>query len=225
MFGLTSTEAASAMQARAVARHNHALEELLRCAGRGPRGEQAAWREQLAVVGVEIAVTTPERATIPCDELWVASDFRVKNLEHVGRGGLGVPLIAVSHFPDRTAVPDRFLPEHLKLAATAVIRPAGPLRDGAWRSRPATLALHDPVRESVIALTPSGSQRALAADLTTPLAHQFIKAPLTQLSWGGLFRPEAYDGTPGIFINGHFTNRARSRSCSSTDCGPVLTPG
>ena len=110
-------------------------------------GGSTPWRERLAAVGVEAAPTTPERAAIPCDELWIAADFRVRNLEPVGRDGLGVPLIALSRFPDRNANPGRFLPERLRLPATAVLRPTGPLRDGVWRSRPAVLALHDPANE------------------------------------------------------------------------------
>ena len=207
MFSLISdgpTDPASPLQARAVARHNHAVEELLRCAGSGPREVNLAWREQLTAVGVVVAPTTPERAAIPCDELWIAADFRVRNLEPVHRDGLGVSLIALSRFPDRNAVPDRFLPERLRLPATAVLRPSGPLGDGAWRSRPATLALHDPAHESAIALGPGPCGVSLAADLTTPLAHQTIKSPLKQLAWGGLLRPETYNSTPGIFIGGPY---------------------
>ncbi|MBV8130733.1 MAG: alpha/beta fold hydrolase [Planctomycetaceae bacterium] len=207
MFGLMSagpTDLASPLQARAVALHNHAVEELLRCAGSGPREVNPAWREQLAAVGVEVAPTTPERATIPCDELWVAGDFRVKKLEQVGRDGLGVPLIAVSYFPDRQAVPDRFLPERLRLPATAVLRPTGPLRDGAWRSRPMMLALHDPAHESFVLVGSGSSGSGLAVDLTTPLAHQFIRSPLTKLSWGGMLRPEAFNSYLGILMYGPY---------------------
>ena len=40
----------------------------------------------------------------------------------------------------------------------------------------------------------------LAADLSTPFAHQMIKSPLRQLSWGGFFRPEEYTSVLGIFM-------------------------
>ena len=155
MFALSSagpSEADSPLPARAVALHNHAVEQLLRCAGSGPGDVNAAWREQLAAVGVEAVPTTPAFAAIPYDELWIAADFRAKNLDQVGRDGLGVALIAVSYFPDRKSVPGRFLPERLRLPATAVLRPAGPLRDGSWRSRPTMLELHDTAHESEIAL-------------------------------------------------------------------------
>ena len=47
---------------------------------------------------------------------------------------------------------------------------------------------------------PGSARLALAADLTTPLAHQLIKSPLVQLAWGGMFRPEAYDSLLGVFM-------------------------
>ena len=158
------------------------------------------WREQLAADGVEVASTTPERSAITCDELWIASDFRVRNLEQVRREGVGVPLIALTNFPDRRAVPDRFYPERLRLPATAVLRPSGPLQSGAWRSQPAVLALHDPARETTVSVAHGSGDVPLAADLTTPLAHQIIKSPLDQLAWGGMFRPEAYDSVLGVFM-------------------------
>jgi hypothetical protein len=205
MFGLMSAgplETASPSPIRALSfdRHNHAVEWLLRCAGSGPRHVNPVWREQLAAAGVVVSPTNPDRAAIPCDEAWIARDFRVTNLEHVGRDGLGVPLVVLSVFIDRSAVPDRFYPERLRLPATAVLRPAGPLENGAWRSRSTTLALHDPARETTVDLGPTSVGVVLAADLTTPLAHQMIKSPLTRLAWGGMFRPEDYDSTLGIFM-------------------------
>lgn len=44
----------------------------------------------------------------------------------------------------------------------------------------------------------------LAADLTTPMAHQFLESPLTQLAWGGLLRPEAFNSYLGIFMYGPY---------------------
>ena len=203
MFGLVASRSADAepeLSAQAVARHNHAVLNLVRCAGSDPRQANPVWREQLAAAGVLVASTTPERSTIACDELWIASDFRVRNLEQVRREGVGVPLIALTNFPDRQAVPDRFYPIRLRLPATAVLRPAGALQSGAWRSRPAVLALHDPARETTVSVGLGSGDMALAADLTTPLAHQIIKSPLDQLAWGGMFRPEAYDSVLGIFM-------------------------
>jgi pimeloyl-ACP methyl ester carboxylesterase len=195
---------ASPLQEQACARHNHAVEELLRCAGSGPKRVNPAWREQLASAGIEVAATTPERAGFPCDELWITYDFRVKHLDQVGRDGLGVPLVVLSRFPNRSAVPDRFLPERLRLPATAVLHPSGPLQGGAWRSRPAMLCLHDPAHESTVALGPGARDLPLAADLTTHLAHQMVNSLLRQLSWGGLLSPETYNSMPGIFMGGPY---------------------
>ncbi len=202
-FGLISARSdniAYSLRDRAIARHNHAVQKLLRSAGSGPKQVNPVWREQLAACGVTIAVSKPECGAIPCDELWIASDFQVKNLNHVGWTGMGVPLISLSRFPDRTASPDRFLPERLRLPTTAVLYPTGSLKNGAWRSRPTMLVLHDPAHESSVTLSPSVPVLPLAADLTTPLAHQIIRSPLKQLSWGGLLRPETYNSMPGIFM-------------------------
>ena len=148
-------DTASPLHLRAYGRHNHAVEGLLRCAGSGPGMVNPAWREQLEASGVVVGPATAGGVAIPCQELWIATDLRVKNLEYVGRDGMGLPLISLSRFPDRAAVPDRFLPERLRLPATAVLYPNGPCRGGAWRSRPTTLALHDPAHESTVALGPS----------------------------------------------------------------------
>jgi pimeloyl-ACP methyl ester carboxylesterase len=197
-------DTASPLHLRAYGRHNHAVEGLLRCAGSGPGMVNPAWREQLEASGVVVGPATAGGIAIPCQELWIATDLRVKNLEYVGRDGMGLPLISLSRFPDRAAAPDRFLPERLRLPATAVLYPNGPCRGGAWRSRPTTLALHDPAHESTVALGPGARVVPLAADLTTPLAHQILVSPLQRLRWGGLLSPESYNAMPGIFMRGPY---------------------
>jgi pimeloyl-ACP methyl ester carboxylesterase len=203
MFALATAGPADAEDfraSRAIARHDHAVEELLECAGAGSRGGDPGWRGRLASVGVRVAVMNPARAGIPCDELWLARDFRVTHLDRNGRDGLGVPLIAVSQFHRREVVPDRFYPERLRLPATAVLRPGGPPEGGAWRSRPVTLGLHDPSKESVIVRGALAGEIPLAADWTTPLAHQFIETPLASWTFGGLIRPGDYAGSSGLFM-------------------------
>jgi pimeloyl-ACP methyl ester carboxylesterase len=195
-----ATAVVSTMQGRAIALHNHAVEELLRCAGSGPQRTNLAWREQLAAVGVQPASTTPERAPMEFDELWIASDFRVTDLEAVGWSGLGVPLIATKFMEGRPDLPVRFLSGSLRLPATAVLRPVGPLRAGQWRSQPAILALHDPVNEPTVAFGPGHPGIPLAADLTTPLAHQLIESPDFDLAIRGFFRPELLEGRGGIHL-------------------------
>ncbi|MDG3004990.1 alpha/beta fold hydrolase [Paludisphaera mucosa] len=198
----------SALYLRACDLHDHAVEELVRGSASGSRSStgsgaevvEVAWRERLAASGVAVAPWSPGGPEIPCHELWVAADFRVKNIDHVGREGLGVPLVALTRFPDRKAVPDRFLPERLRLPATAVLSPNGPLRGGAWRSQPATLALHDPIQETTVVPAPGAPAAPLAADLTTPLVHQVLNSTLQQLRWGGLLRPTSYNTAPGIFM-------------------------
>jgi pimeloyl-ACP methyl ester carboxylesterase len=203
MFSLMPDAHASAdpdLRAQAIAVHNNAVLKLVRCACGSPRDVNPVWREQLAVTGIQVASTTPERSTLTFDELWIASDFRVRNLDQVHREGVGIPLVALSKFPDRRAIPDHFYPERLRLPATAILRPEGALQNGDWRSRPAVLALHDPARETRLSSGAGLGEVALAADLTTPLAHQLIKSPLDRLAWGGLLRPEAYDSVLGVFM-------------------------
>ena len=202
-FSVISDSAAdsfSPSRIRAELIHDNAVEELLHAVGSGPRLANPAWREQLAALGVELAPMTGERAGIPCNELWVARDFRVRNLDQVTRDGMGVPLVILSEFPDRTAVPDRFYPPRLRLPATAVLLPTGPLRDGSWRSRPVSLTLHDSAHESDVVIGNGSRGVPLAADLTTPLAHQFIHSRLIELAFGGLLRPDEYGSTLGIFM-------------------------
>ncbi len=188
------------LQDRACARHNHAVKAMLRCVGTGPHAADPAWREQLAAARVEIRPTTPARANLPCDELWLAEDFVVTRLDRVERAGFGVPLIVLSRFPNRQADPDRFLPERLRLPATAVLIPGGPLRGGGWRAQPATLALYDSAHETNATLNQAGLTAPLAMDLTTPVAHEVLVSPVRQLGIAGLLRPSAYVGVPGILM-------------------------
>jgi pimeloyl-ACP methyl ester carboxylesterase len=184
-----------AERARAIDLHNAAVERLLRTAGSGPDRPNPGWRDQLAAIGVELTTTAPERSPLPLDELWIARDFRVRNLDLIAADGLGVPVVTLSAFPDRRSVPDRFYPPRLRLAATAVLQPGGPLAGGAWRMGASRLVLHDPARE---ATAPGGTP--LAADLTTPLAHQMLQTPANSIAWGGLLRPGAYASLTGILL-------------------------
>ncbi|WP_169980055.1 esterase/lipase family protein [Tautonia rosea] len=192
------------LQARAVDRHNRAVEELLRCSGTGPRNVDPAWRDRLDAEGIRVVTTQPNRAGLPVDELWITGDFRVRNLEHFGQDGLGVPLVAASVLSNRDGETDRFLPGQLKLPATAVVQPTGPLDHGAWRQQPVLLSLHNPIRESEIVVGNSVGTIALASDLTTPIAYQFLKAPGQEIGYGGLLRPDRLSTLPGIFMQGPY---------------------
>jgi pimeloyl-ACP methyl ester carboxylesterase len=206
-FALTSgdaAECATCLRATAIEVHNHAVAELIRCAGAGRPDGDPHWRAHLAKAGVQLAQASPDRATLPIDELWVAEDFKVKHLEFVGRDGLGVPLVEVSHWHHRPSVPDRFLPEKLRIPATAVARPVGPLENGAWRAQPLLLDLYDSTQDPCLFLGLRSGNVALASDLTTPLAHQFIKSPLKTMAMGGLLQPDTYDSVPGIFMHGPY---------------------
>jgi pimeloyl-ACP methyl ester carboxylesterase len=198
-FALTTVDDPE-MRARAIARHNEAVEQLLRCAGTGPRRVDPDWRGLLASAGVQLASTNPTRAGLPCQELWITRDFRVRNLDLVGQDGIGVPLVTLSYLRDRDAIPDRFLPERLKLPATAVLRPTGTLQGGAWRRQPVWLTLHDPASEAQVVPALGSPSIPLAADLTTPIAHQILESPLDLLTTGGLLRPDDLESVPGIFM-------------------------
>jgi pimeloyl-ACP methyl ester carboxylesterase len=194
-FALGTPGASVGETARAIDIHNAAVERLLRTVGSGPRRPAPAWREGLDAAGVALTTTAPERTPLPLDEIWIARDFRVRNLDLVAADGLGVPVVTLSTFPDRGRTPDRFYPARLRLPATAVFQPGGSLAGGAWREGASRLVLHDPSRE---ATAPGGTP--LAADLTTPLAHQMLETPANSIAWGGLLRPGAYASLTGILL-------------------------
>ncbi|MHC5539840.1 esterase/lipase family protein [Singulisphaera rosea] len=190
----------AALQTRAFARHNHSVEQILRCARAGPKQVNPVWREQLTASGVVLTSSSSQDATIPYEELWISADYRVTNLERIGWPGLGVPLITLSSLAGYQAVSAKFLPQRLRLPATVVLQPYGQLHGGDWRGQPASLILHDPFHESKVTLGPNGVVVPLAADLTTPLAHQMIITPLRQFALGGLLQPEKYEPISGLFM-------------------------
>jgi pimeloyl-ACP methyl ester carboxylesterase len=186
------------LRARAIEAHNRAVEEVLRCSGCLTRNGNPFWRSALSEVRVEPVSTTPERADLVFETLWVARDYTVKNMESVRWEGLGVPVIATKEFPNRDHPPGKFYPKNLRLAATAVFKPQGALEDGQWRAFPALLALHDPAHEPWVTMGATGVRPA--ADLTAPIAYQFIKGPEFELAWGGLYLPELLEKFAGVMM-------------------------
>jgi pimeloyl-ACP methyl ester carboxylesterase len=188
------------MRHLAIRRHNAAVAELLRRAGSSPDAGGEHWTAALAPAGVDVSASSPSLGSVPIHELWVAGDFRVKNLEPVAWDGLGVPAIAVSHFHDRSSKPGKFYPERLQQPATAVAGVTGPLERGAWRAGPLRVMLHDPRVECTTEPIGTEIESRLAGDLTTPLATQFLLTPLRRFSLGGVLRPDEYSVTPAILM-------------------------
>ncbi len=185
----------------AVDRHNHAVEQLILASGAGEEKRiDPAWKSRLESSLIEIAPSGPTLPIVPNDAVWIARNSRTSHLERVQQAGLGVPLVSVSHYPDRQAEPDRFLPKDLELPATAVIEPQGPLEGGAWRLQPVRLNLIDPKGETHLTIPGSPCRIPLAYDLTTPLAHQFLARPMLQFSWVGLLDPDRANLPSGIFL-------------------------
>ncbi len=195
-------EDANVLRSQAIARHNHAVSQLLRCAGAVPQAGNPKWRSHLAAAGVEVASPSAALASLPLNEIWVAADLDVKNLEHVGWNGLGVPLVTVSHFHNRRQSPDRFLPEKLNTPATGVVSTQGGLEYGAWRTAPVVLGLFDPKVQATIPLAGSGGEIRLAGDLTAALESQFLQdeTRLADLALGGLLRPDQFSVAPAILM-------------------------
>jgi pimeloyl-ACP methyl ester carboxylesterase len=117
-----------------------------------------------------------------------------------GSGGLGVPLVATRpNDREQPAEPqDRFFPERLRAAATAVLHPDGSPAAGDWRRRPVTLVLHDPFAEREVLV--GGRAVPLASDRTTPLAVQVAGSSLAALVRVGVRRPDINRADYGLYV-------------------------
>ena len=136
------------------------------------------------------------------EQIWIASDFRYRGLENqYKREGLGVPVVLYRDYRDEAGVTgqESFFPKRLRLGATVLLRPSGSVEGGTWRSAPIVLELHDPVDSETVQV---GSMKwPLAADFTTPLAHQFIEAELQVLEYQGLLNPDAVREFEGVYMS------------------------
>ena len=200
---------AAADPSRAIQVHNRALEHLLRLTwGRGD-GRDA--QRALAPLGIVVVGANPTLDPSRAERLDFAADYRITGLSHrFANPGLGVPVVLSrrNSREDRQTVEDRYLPERVVAAGTAVLRPAG---DGR-----ATLTLHDPFEEAQVA-SAGGRSVPLAADRTAALALQVERdRSLRGAAFGGalaadlrrfderltLLRPHHPGRIPVVFVHG-----------------------
>ena len=123
-------------------------------------------------------------ASQPADEFTIHGPRPV-----VHHDGLGVPLIAGRCLQDdELTMWKPYGPRQAVFAATAVIRPRGPI--AGWRDQPVELVLHDPLREQALNL---GAQALpLAYNLTAPLVGRLAQSPIRKYEYLGVFDPEFY---------------------------------
>jgi pimeloyl-ACP methyl ester carboxylesterase len=199
IFSLATPGGTPEERGAAVEVHNRAVTRLMRVAGlRESAG--SGWKGAMLAAGVEAVDLHPWPLDLARDTFWPTADYEVKGIEpEVARDGLGVPVVGLQRFPDRKAEPDRFFPERLRLPATAVAQPQGSLAGGDWRTRPVRLALHDPL--AVDFVSAGMVQYPMAADLTTPLAHQMLRSDLDKYSWTGLVRPDEMTEMMGVYLS------------------------
>jgi pimeloyl-ACP methyl ester carboxylesterase len=190
------SEPRSASPNVAVRIHNGAVARMFRLA-RQDTGDGGSWRSRLGDHGLAIGASDPYLDPQEIAELRVASDLKVRGMEHLyGQDGLGVPLVArrVTD-PAKAANPgDQFVPRELMLSVTAAVVPSAGFAAGTWRNSPATLVLFDPFAEH--SLNVGQREIQLAADRTTALAALLGQKKIAALAWMGLL--ESTFGHKGV---------------------------
>lgn len=125
--------------------------------------------------------------------------YRVRGLNgRVRSSGLGVPLIAVRN---ATAVDDprsKHLAPNLKLAATAILRPDGGLKELSGERLSGSLELYFPVDATQVEL--EGRQAPLESDLSVPLAYSLEDSPIWGFSILGFRRGGDEMAKTGVFL-------------------------
>lgn len=159
------------------------------------------WADRLREHGIHPTGSLLEFSPGRIDEILVASDLSVSGMNHHYKSdGLGCPLVAYRRIERKLDLQDEFYPDELNLPATAVMVPDGSPLGGEWRQHPVRLVLHDPIRQSTVAM--AGRVWPLANDLTTPLAReQATKArDVAKLDKLGLLNPDRAAKAAGIFM-------------------------
>lgn len=155
--------------------------------------------------GCSIAVELHSKRWTQADfhEFEFAEDFQVLALRnHYHTTGVGVPLVAMRHHPDRDHAEDRFYPATLCYPLTAFVRvePVDESGEHDHRDLRLVLELHDSMEHEELNL--AGRRVAMASDLTTPLAY-FLGQPEFQeekISNSGLFQPEQLQQYQGLYL-------------------------
>jgi hypothetical protein len=153
----------------------------------------------LAEAGIVPVATVAEWSALGFDSLQLAEEFatNINGPRPIVRlDGLGVPLIAQRRLEDNELTAWKpYGPRHVVFAATAVIRPRGPI--AGWRHQPVDLVLHDPLREQ--AINPGGQALPIAYNLTAPLVRRLAQGPLRNYEYLGVVDPEFYASETGAY--------------------------
>ena len=131
------------------------------------------------------------------DTIQLANEWKVFGARPLGqRPGLGAPVIVQHSLTDaETTLWKPFGPHDAVFAATAVIRPSGPI--ASWRDQPVELVLHDSVNEESVDL--SGTRIPLAADLTIPLIRRLSQRQIRNYEYRGVADANSYHAQAGAY--------------------------
>jgi pimeloyl-ACP methyl ester carboxylesterase len=130
-----------------------------------------------------------------------ASDYEIETLRSKHTTfGLGVPMLAVRKRLDPDDPREKYYPEGLSYAVTALLRCATTGGQGYRDSQTCVLEFFDPLRANQVRL--ADHWVPLETDLTTPLAY-FLDTPQfrkTNLEWEGLFNPASVADQRGLYM-------------------------
>lgn len=181
----------------AQATYRRAIEYAILAAHRQSQAEHVPWTEILAREGIAVRGTVSIFPPEMWEEALPSRVFEVEGFRHrAARGGLGAPIVLARHKGEDARPDERYYPDHLFQAATAVLRPGG------IGEPPAVLELHDPVRTPAMnwQARAGDSPLPMAYDLTTPLARQFSDAKLKLVGVLGVLFPSEFDGKTGLYM-------------------------
>ncbi len=177
--------------------HNRAVVRCLRLAQSQADADQHSWSVPLRNAGIVPASTVALWSTMAFDTVQPAADWKVLGPTPMGRrSGLGAPVIAQHTLKDtEISLWKPFGPSDAVFAATAVIRPLGPL--ASWRDQPVELVLHDSVNEEAVNL--AGQPFSLAGDLTTPLIRRLRQHLMQNYEYCGVLDTSSYLAHAGAY--------------------------
>ena len=190
--------------------YRRAIEYTLETTHRQAKVEGISWTEFLTRAGIGVHGRVGLYEAARWEEALPTRRFEVQGFRHhVGRGGLGAPVVlsltrsakwgeTATETTGALIEPcEAHFPQTLYREAAATLRP------GSGPGEPlAVLELHDPVLHPAMnwQAAPNGTALPLAYDMTVPLARQFHIANLNLLGALGVLFPSEYDGRTGVFL-------------------------
>jgi len=135
-------------------------------------------------------------------ELRVVGDYDSDDLtRRYVRRGLGAPMVGIRRRLAKDAPAERFFPDNLPFAVSAVLRPNLDRLLGVGPPGTAvagTLELYDPTQ--IASISVAGQPINLAADLTAPWALALTDPDRTRAEWGGFFSPDDSARYSGLYM-------------------------